>query len=69
MDIVPSKAPEVDPERMEESLKELRDYLIETVELIDFTLATIKASVSSGLSANEQVLANHEARIKALESK
>ena len=50
MDIIDKSAPMIDPNRLEESLQRFRDYMVETLNLIDFTLSNQKNRISGAVS-------------------
>ena len=50
MDIIAKNAPEIDPENLRSSLQGFRNYMVETLELIDFTLSNQKNRISGAVS-------------------
>lgn len=67
MDIIPKSAPTIDPQRVDESLEEFRNYMVEVLELIDFTLSNQKTRVMGAVSEdNFKELAS---AVQALDSK
>ena len=66
MDIIAKSAPEIDPTNLRESLQTFRSYMVETLELIDFTLANQKNRISGAVSAeNFQQLAAQVASLNS----
>ena len=50
MDIIAKAAPDIDPERLQQSLQGFRDYMVDTLELIDFTLSNQKNRIIGAVS-------------------
>ena len=50
MDIIPMSAPEIERGNLEKSIREFRDYLVEVLALIDFTLSNQKNQIVGAVS-------------------
>ena len=50
MDIIAKAAPDIDSERLQQSLQGFRDYMVDTLELIDFTLSNQKNRIIGAVS-------------------
>ena len=50
MDIIAKSAPEINMGELNQSLRDFRNYMVETLELIDFTLSNQKNRISGAVS-------------------
>lgn len=67
MDIIPKSAPTINPQRVDESLQDFRDYMVEVLDLIDFTLSNQKNRISGAVS--EENFKQLTMAVQALDSK
>lgn len=66
MDIIPKSAPGIDPDRLNESLERFRDYVVEVLQVIDFTLSNQKNQINGAVS--EQNFLQLAAAVQSLSS-
>ena len=50
MNFIAKSAPDIDPANLRESLQGFRDYMVDTLELIDFTLGNQKNRINGAVS-------------------
>lgn len=67
MDIIPKSAPGIDPNRLNDSLERFRNYVVEVLQVIDFTLSNQKNQINGAVS--EQNFLQLAAAVQALSSK
>lgn len=66
MDIIAKNAPLIDPARLDQSLEEFRNYMVEVLQLIDFTLSNQKNRINGAVS--EENFLQLAAALQALKS-
>lgn len=66
MDIIPKSAPGIDPNQLNESLERFRDYVVEVLQVIDFTLSNQKNQINGAVS--EQNFLQLAAAVQSLSS-
>ena len=66
MDIIAKRAPFLDPQNLNESLGQFRDYMVEVLQVIDFTLSNQKNQISGAVS--EQNFLQLAAAVQSLSS-
>ena len=50
MDIIPKSAPQIDSRNVDKSLEEFRNYIVDVLQLIDFTLSNQKNRINGAVS-------------------
>lgn len=66
MDIIPKSAPGIDPNRLNDSLERFRNYVVEVLQVIDFTLSNQKNQIRGAVS--EQNFLQLAAAVQSLSS-